>query len=114
MPRPEPKKHAITVEEAARICERHRSQATARSAKKATEGDLGGLFTKEEVVSMLKNPKARFLRFYYGENEKGGRELVLLAADADGNDLITDGSIALDSHWPCPPFCPEMASVLRG
>ena len=115
MPRPQPKKHAIAVEEAARITERHRKKANARSAaKKVDDGDLGGLFTKEEVISMLQNPKAKYLRFYYGENEEGGRELVLLAADEVGNDLIADDATPLDSHWPCPPFCPEMASVLRG
>lgn len=115
MPKPQPKKHTISVEAAARICERHRNKANARGVnKKAKDGELGGLFTKEEVISMLQNPKAQYLRFYYGENEEGGPELVLLAADESGNDLIADDALTLDSHWPCPPFCPEMTSVLRG
>ena len=115
MPKPQPKKHTISVEAAARICERHRNKANARGVnKKAADGELGGLFTKEEVISMLQNPKAKYLRFYYGESEEGGSELVLLSADADGNDLTDEGALMLDSHLPCPPFCPDTPSLLRG
>ena len=115
MPRPQPKKHTITVDEAAKITARHRNQASARAAnKRIKDGDLGGLFTKEEVISMLQNPKAKYLRFYYGQSEEGSQELVLLSADADGNDLMGDEAVALDSHLPCPPFCPDAPSLLRG
>jgi hypothetical protein len=112
---PQPKSHEIDLKTAAEMTARHRSQVTIQGAKKAGDGDLGGLFTKEAVIKLLENPNARYLRFYYGRNAQGGRELVLAAADGAGNDLIGDQGVGtLDGHFPCPPWCPTSASTLRG
>ncbi|MGQ0650350.1 MAG: hypothetical protein ACT4P7_22645 [Gemmatimonadaceae bacterium] len=108
---PQPKSHDIEIQTAAALTERHRRQVTVQGTRGASEGDLGGLFTKEAVVKLLQQPHAKFLRFYYGRNEKGGRELVLVAADANGDDIT---ALAMDGHLPCPPVCPPTASVLRG
>ncbi len=107
---PQPKDHVIDLKKAAEMTARHRGVATVQGARAAGEGDLGGLFSKDAVVKLLEHPNARFLRFYYGRNERGGRELVLVASDGDGNDIT---STALDTHLPCPPWCPT-GSTLRG
>lgn len=109
---PQPKDHVIDLKAAAEMTARHRGVATVQGARAAGEGDLGGMFTKEAVIKLLERPDARFLRFYYGRNAKGGRELVLVASDVDGNDL-TGENTALDGHLPCPPWCPT-GSALRG
>jgi hypothetical protein len=73
------------------------------------------MFAKDAVVKLLEHPNARYLRFYYGRNAAGGREVVLVAADANGDDLTSDaGAGVLDGHYPCPPFCPTTVSALRG
>ncbi len=71
------------------------------------------MFAKEAVLKLLENKDARFLRFYYARNGRGGRELILTASDADGNDLLTQDGGPLDHHLPCPPFC-ATNSALRG
>lgn len=112
---PRPKSHEIDLKTATEMTERHRRGVTVQGTRSAGEGDLGGLFTREAVIKLLSHPDARFLRFYYGRNEKGGRELVLVASDVDGNDLTGDsGAGVLDGHVPCPPFCPTSFSTLRG
>ena len=109
---PQPKDHIVDLKTAAEMTARHRGVATVQGTRQAGEGDLGGLFARDAVVKLLQHPDAKFLRFYYGRNARGGRELVLVAADADGNDLTTTSDV-LDTHLPCPPFCPT-GSSLRG
>ena len=69
------------------------------------------MFMKDQVLTLLQQDGARFLRFYYGRNAAGGSELILVAADADGNDIT---ALTLDGHYPCPPFCPDGGSDLLG
>ena len=58
---------------------------------------------------------AAYLRYYHARDEKGEAHLILVAADEGGNDIVLGGDAkVMDMHWPCPPFCPEAASVLRG
>ena len=108
---PQARNHDIDLDGAAKLTERHRRQATVQGTRGAGEGDLGGLFSKEAVAKLLSQPGAKFLRFYYGRNERGGKELVLVAADEQGNDIT---ALAMDGHFPCPPWCPPGASALRG
>jgi hypothetical protein len=110
----QPRNHVMAAADAARITARHRALATVAGARAAGEGDLGGLFSRDAIEQLMSQPGAAYLRFYYGRNDRGGRELVLVAADQDGNDLLDQGAVALDSHWPCPPFCPPSPSALRG
>jgi hypothetical protein len=110
---PQPKDHRIDLKAAAAMTARHRGVATVAGARPAAEGDLGGMFSRDAVIKLLERTDAKFLRFYYGRNERGGRELILVASDADGNDLTGDDS-ALDTHFPCPPWCPGGGSALRG
>lgn len=114
MSAPQARNHEIDVKTATALTERHRRQVTVQGTRPAGDGDLGGMFSREAVLKLLEQKNARFLRFYYGRNEKGGREVVLVAADAAGNDLTGDEALILDGHFPCPPFCPTTTSALRG
>jgi hypothetical protein len=112
--------HGIDPTQAAEMTRRHRgatsaSAASAAAASRATEeGAVGGLFSKRAVLALLSRSDAEFLRYYHARDESGRQTLVLVAADAKGNDLLDGGSSTLDRHWPCPPYCPEESSVLRG
>lgn len=43
------------------------------------------------------------LRMYYAMDEKGIQQLLVVGADANGNDLYN--GIILDRAIPCPPIC---------
>lgn len=83
-------------------------------ARPADEGSLGGMFSKKAVLSLLSRADAQYLRYYHARDASGKRTVVLVAADASGNDLLDGGAQTLDNHWPCPPYCPPEASALRG
>ena len=107
--------HRVAAAEAADMTRRHRSQATVSGARAPEEGALGGMFSKQSVLAMLSRNDAQYLRYYHARDASGKRTMVLVAADADGNDLIDGaGTQMLDHHFPCPPYCPTTASVLRG
>lgn len=111
MPGPEPKNHVIDRASAAAMARRHRQQLPANAARPDAAGEYGGMFMKDQVLTLLQQQGAKFLRFYYGRNDQGGRELILVAADEDGNDIT---SMTLDGHYPCPPVCPDAGSDLLG
>lgn len=131
--------HSISAAEAAELTRRHRllesgasGASTATTTGTATgpmvtagsggvdpartpeQGALGGLFSKKAILSLLSRTDAQFLRYYHARDNDGKRTLVLVAADANGNDLLDGGAQTLDQHWPCPPYCPTEASALRG
>lgn len=80
----------------------------------ADAGSLGGMFSKKAVLSLLSRADAQYLRYYHARDASGKRTIILVAADASGNDLLDGGAQTLDHHWPCPPYCPPEASALRG
>jgi len=108
------REHGIDPAKAAEMTRRHRGEATAAAARTPEDGAIGGLFSKRAVLALLSRPDAEFLRYYFARDDEGRRALVLVAADLNGNDLLDGGTSTLDRHWPCPPYCPEEASVLRG
>lgn len=130
--------HNISAAEAADLTRRHRQLESSASdttgsiagtaanllttagsgggeaARTPEQGAIGGLFSKKAVLSLLSRADAQFLRYYHARDSEGKRALVLVAADANGNDLLDGGAQTLDHHWPCPPYCPTEASALRG
>ena len=135
--------HTITAAEAAELTRRHRTiessstggasgtvagsttgvaagvaavagSGAEEAARTPEQGALGGLFSKKAILSLLSRTDAQFLRYYHARDNDGKRTLVLVAADASGNDLLDGGAQTLDHHWPCPPYCPTEASALRG
>ncbi len=88
--------HKITMEEAINYTENYR--ATITPGEK-----LGGFFGREVIEEILAQEEAVGIRYYYGMDSDGKQVLVLVGADAGGNDLL-DGTIA-EKSYPCPPFC---------
>jgi hypothetical protein len=111
MPAPQPKNHIIDRPTAAAMTRRHRQQNPPTANRPTADGEYGGMFMKDQVLTLLQQEGAKFLRFYYGRNAAGGSELILVAADEDGNDIT---ALTLDGHYPCPPFCPDGGSDLLG
>lgn len=106
--------HRISLPDAAEMTRRHRNQATVSGARQPEEGALGGMFSAKAVLALLSQSGAEYLRYYHARDKDGKRTLVLVAADASGNDLVAAGGEVLDQHFPCPPYCPELTSALRG
>jgi hypothetical protein len=102
MPLPPQRDHKITVADAALLTRRHRDAAGPR-------GERGGMFARAAVEELLLQPGCAGLRFYYGRREDGTSALVLIGVDEGGNDM-TDGDV-LDSHYPCPPYCPTPSQL---
>jgi hypothetical protein len=110
----QPRDHAISVDAAAKLTARHRERATAEGTRKVGDGELGGAFTKHAIIALLNQPQAAYLRYYHARDEQGEPHLVLVAVDEEGNDMTNGSAAVLDTHFPCPPICPPMASPLRG
>ncbi len=73
-------------------------------------------FEKASVLRLLQTEGAAKFRIYYGQKENGEICAVLVAADADGQDILpavnTDelpnenDEIILESSYRCPHLCP--------
>ncbi len=94
--------HDITLEEGKKYISNFN---TKMAAANKTEFKKGGFFGKDAIEKLLAQDGAVGLRYYYGEDEDGNENLVLVAADADQNDM-TQG-LMIEKSRPCPPFCPE-------
>jgi hypothetical protein len=98
--------HSITLDEARTLVRRWRDHGS------ALPGDPNGeFFARDILLKILAQEGCVGLRIYHGRNAKGQHALVLVGADADGNDLV-DGDIA-EEGLPCPPYCGD-GSILTG
>lgn len=93
MPKLPRRKHRITLREAQDLVRRYRNFTR----------EHGGAFAKEEILRLLDYPGAAGLRIWYGLHEDGSPAPVLVAVDADHEDLLEAG--ILEQHMPCPPYC---------
>jgi hypothetical protein len=96
MPLPPPRDHRIPLQEAATLIRNHRANAAGGTGR-------GGMFHAKAVLDLLAQPGCVGLRYYYGRNGDGTPSLILVAVDADGDDMT--GSTLLEFSYPCPPFC---------
>ncbi len=62
-----------------------------------------GFFGKDALQGILDQEGCVGIRVYYGEDDNGTPQLVLVGADADTNDII-EGNLA-QRQVPCPPYC---------
>lgn len=60
-------------------------------------------FGRKILKDILEQPGCMGIRMYYAKNEAGQRQLVLVGATAEGEDM-TDGIVADNSTF-CPPDC---------
>ncbi len=59
-------------------------------------------FGKDIINKILNQEGCMGIRFYYGLDEDGNNQLVMVGADSDEND-ITD--LVADLSHPCPDTC---------
>lgn len=90
--------HRIAIADAVAHAKRHRGGGAHRA------GDSGA-FNAKPLQELLGQPGCSGMRFYMGRNERGERSVILVGVDAKGNNM--SGGVVLNSHLPCPPFCPD-------
>lgn len=84
------------------------SAMTAEYRREHPNERLGHFFGREIIERLLAQEGSVGIRMYYGINEEHERELVLVAADRDMNDL-TD--LVADVSFPCPDACSNPNSL---
>ena len=62
----------------------------------------GHFFGKDILRQLLEQDGCMGIRMYYGIDEKGKKELVIVGADADENDMT---ELVADLSMPCPSRC---------
>ena len=67
-------------------------------------------FGKDIINEILAQEGCMGIRIYYALDEEGKKQLIIVGADANENDIY-NGVIAERSHV-CPPFCDVSGSPL--
>ena len=70
----------------------------------SASGNNAHFFGREILELLLAEEGAMGIRFYYGLDENGDRQLLAVAADAEQNDLLENENIVADDSSCCPPF----------
>lgn len=81
------------------------SNASAMTAKYRRENPnqtLGHFFGKDIIMDILKQEGCMGARIYYGIDEDGKKQLMMVGADSNENDM-TD--LVVDLTFPCPDTC---------
>ncbi|MEO8174810.1 MAG: hypothetical protein ABI581_17060 [Sediminibacterium sp.] len=106
-----PIQHSISLPEAIQLTTRFQSN-------RPEDMPICETFEKESVLKMLNVQGAEKFRIYYGKKENGEICAVLVAADADGKDILPDETsnskttdeegeaLILDDSFRCPYTCP--------
>lgn len=85
---------AITIENASTMTKEHRDRHP--------NDRLGHFYGREILEKILTQENCKGIRIYYGISETGKRELVLVGANEDENDLL---DLVVDTSTPCPYAC---------
>jgi hypothetical protein len=117
---PPPKAQRISLEAAVALTQRYR--------KAAPSSEHGGFYWGDHIDQVLRQPGCVGIRYYHGLGEDGSYQIVLVGVDGEGNDIVkVEGSgsgrvtravaklaarvqqdaVILDTHFPCPPLCPQ-------
>lgn len=107
-----PIQHSISLNEAIQL-------TTHFQADRPAEMPICETFEKSSVLAMLAVVGAEKFRIYYGKKENGEICAVLVAADANGYDMLPptnknnqdnsgeeEDPLLLENSYKCPPTCP--------
>ena len=92
------------------------SEAAALTANyRESQGDTTGtvkahFFGRDILQNILDQENCVGIRMYYGLDENGGRQLVLVGVDQAGQDM--ENGLVADRSRVCPPDC--IVSTLNG
>ena len=89
--------------------------ANYRATLKDPNDTLAHFFGFILIEQILAEPGCKGIRIYYALDDAGKKQLLLVGADSNGNNLWpkntgpTDGgeNIIVDASYPCPPYCPD-------
>ncbi|MEO6305867.1 MAG: hypothetical protein ABIP51_22160, partial [Bacteroidia bacterium] len=74
-----------------------------RDANLGTMPILGHYLSRKILTDILAQESCVGIRTYYGLNDSGQKELVIVGVDANENDLVK--GIIGDRTYICPPRC---------
>jgi hypothetical protein len=78
---------------------------TANYRKTIPAGEIIAQFVgKNQLMKILNQKGCMGVRIYYGIGDDGKKNIILVGAGSDENDMV-DG-IIIEKIIPCPPFCP--------
>lgn len=93
----------ISLEEAQVLTENYRTASGENAI-------MGGYFSKTTVQNILNQEGCTGLKYYYGTDDNGKPQLIILGVNKNGDDMI--GGLLGDRSMPCPPYCGS-ANVLN-
>ncbi|WP_276497407.1 hypothetical protein [Pontibacter litorisediminis] len=91
---------AIDLATAAKWTKNYRERATPDPRGFVVKGHF---FGREILQEILDQPGCMGIRMYHARDERGQRQVVLVGANADGEDMVS-GTVA-DGAKVCPPDC---------
>jgi hypothetical protein len=87
--------------------------ATWTANYRAAEGEnatKASFYGREILQKLLDQDGCIGIRIYYAIDERGQKQMVLVGADVDGNDLV---EMIVDSGVVCPPYCTGTGNLAR-
>lgn len=90
--------HRISRETAASLIQAFQAQAPAGAHHASA-------FGRSAFEQLLAQPGADGIRAYRAQHADGSQTLVMVAVDADGQDLATADGVFVQNGSDCPPFC---------
>lgn len=77
---------------------------TANYRETITTGEIIGQFVgREKLLDILNQPGCKGIRIYYGIGDDGNKNMILVGATADQNDMCE--GVILEKLVPCPISC---------
>ncbi len=78
--------------------------ANYRSGNTGSDGDTvkAHFYGREVLQQLLDQPGCMGIRIYYAHDEKGQKQLVLIGANEEGDDME---ELIIDGSHICPPDC---------
>lgn len=86
----------ITLQQGAEMTSRYRAENP--------DTTIAHFFGKDILRKLLDQDNSMGIRMYYGIDEDGAKQLVLVGVDSDGNDLT---ELVADLSFPCPNACSD-------
>ncbi|MBI3218426.1 MAG: hypothetical protein HYZ44_02845 [Bacteroidetes bacterium] len=95
--------------------------ANYRATLKDPKNDrVAHFFGFEIIQQILAEADCVGIRIYYGIDDKGEKQLMLVGADKSGENLLPTeekalaggGNIVADMSFPCPSYCPGTSTSL--
>jgi hypothetical protein len=104
---PGAEKHEVSLAEAKQYIQNYRKSVEAPKPK--VPPTKAGSFEKGAVDKILAQPGCTQLRIYYGLNEEGKPNLVLVGVDSAGKDMTK--ACIMERGTLCPPFCDSQSEL---